>query len=89
MENLKKDMTLLNKIKDIEPSPYLLTKIQNRIEQLEEKTIRGVKLVPLGIGFVLLIMINIYAVSFENHNSNSKVSKSSLSIYEFNQLYYD
>lgn len=89
MGNLEKDITLLKKIKNIEPSPYLLTKIQNRIEQLEDKTIGGAKLVPFAIGFVLLIMVNIYAMSFENHNSNSKVNESSLSIYESNQLYYD
>jgi hypothetical protein len=89
MENLEKDIALLGKIKKTEPSPYLLNKIQSRIEQSEEKTIRGVKLIPLAVIFILLIMVNIYTFNFESKNSNSKVTESHLSIYQSNQLYYD
>ena len=84
MKNLEKDIALLGKIKTSEPSPYLLNKIYSRIEQLGEKSIKSINLVPIGVGFVLLLMVNFYAFSIENKNSESNVS-----IYESNQLYYD
>lgn len=89
MKNFEKDIELLKEVKKAEPSPYLLTKIYTRIEELEEKSISIIKLIPIGIGFILLLGVNFYAINIENNNSQNKVSESNISIYESNQLYYD
>lgn len=89
MEKIEKDIALLSRIQTAEVSPYLLNKIHSRIEQLEQKTITGYKLVPLAVGFVLLILVNFYAINQESNTDKSSVSESSVSIYESNQLYYD
>ena len=89
MEKLNKDIALLSKIKTSEPSPYLLSKIYTRIEQLEEKSISGIKLVPIVVGLILLLMVNFYALNKENISSKNNVSESTISIYESNQIYHD
>lgn len=80
-------MKLLNKIEKVEPSPFLLTNIYGRLEQLEESTVKRGSLITVGFGLILLLTINFYALSTEEENNN--ISESVSSIYSSNQLYND
>lgn len=87
------DFEPLSKIQKVDAPPFLLTRIEARINALQEEVypIRWVKLALAG--FVVLMLLNVWLVG-ENVSGNSLATEDSKAIlsagvelYQSNQLY--
>lgn len=89
---LENELNKLKNIKKVEPSPFVLTRIEGKISNEAFQRVSLKQLVPLSIGFCFLLVLNMYTISVNNRKqsteSNVGISQTFLGE-SSNQLYYE
>ena len=81
----------LNRIHKVEPSPYLFTRIESKIQSLTNSTV-SMKKVMIGMALTCLLLvlnITITSVNSQNNTSDSSNLLDELNMNTTNQLYHE
>ena len=72
MENklLEKQLDKLSHLEEVEVSPFLITRIESRIQQKESELVPASKLTFIALGTALVLLINVAIVYQWNKRTN-------------------
>jgi hypothetical protein len=77
----------LSKVQQVEPSPYLFTRIEAKIQSITNSTV-SIKKVFIGMALTcMLLALNFVASSSKHNTSNSTSLLDELNLNTSNQLY--
>jgi hypothetical protein len=68
----------LNKIQKAEPSPYLFSRIQQKIRNNQNEYFTGKMMWTVLASFSLVVILNVVALNYQMGNSNSENYENSL-----------
>lgn len=81
----------LNKIKQVEPSPFLFTRIESKIQSLTHSTV-SMKKVIIGMALTCLLVVLNFVITSSNTSTNPANSTNLLEEFNMNtsnHLYYE
>lgn len=67
---LENELNKLKNIEKVEPSPFIFTRIESRIEGEAFQRVSLRQLIPMSIGFCILFSINVFTISNKAKNSS-------------------
>lgn len=84
---MKNQLDILNNIQTVDTPPFLFTRIQTKIEQQLTERVSKKQAVVYLAGIVIIVAINMLALSSNKENSTSSDLLTKMNISPSNQLY--